>query len=173
MVYSKSAFAKALEVQLDLGYEPKRIGSWAHTIYLQHCGKIDRELEEILIGLFVLEEGPEFECPESTLRELVQSLQPILEGGSFNKHQIRLWKSMIEFIESYLNHETQDFYKVVGELEGALDASEIKDNDLINQWYDFWIPLEIRRAVQGNYVDRTKAEEELLAMKEFLLKGLS
>jgi hypothetical protein len=75
MTYSKKEFAKALKTQLDLGYEPKRIGSWAHKMYLQHCGRIDRDLEEIMVDLFVLEEGSEFEYPESKLRELVKSLE--------------------------------------------------------------------------------------------------
>lgn len=89
-----------------------------------------------------------------------------------NKHQHRLWKNMIDLIESYLNNESQDFYGIVGKLEGALDASEIKDNDLINQWHDFWTPLETRRAVEGKEVNRTKAVQELAAMKEFLVKHL-
>ena len=76
---------------------------------------------------------------------------------------------MIDLIESYLNNETQDFYGIVGKLEGALDASEIKDNDLIHQWHDFWTPLETRRAVEGKEVNRTKAVQELAAMKEFLI----
>ena len=75
MTYSKREFAKDLKAQLDLGYEPKRVGSWAHEIYLQHCGKIDNDLEEIIIDLFVLEEGPEFEFPESKLMELIKSLE--------------------------------------------------------------------------------------------------
>ena len=75
MTYSKKEFAIDLKVQLDLGYEPKRIGNWAHKMYLQHCGRIDRDLEEIMIDLFVLEEGPEFEYPEPKLRELVKSLE--------------------------------------------------------------------------------------------------
>jgi hypothetical protein len=75
MTYSKKEFAKDLKTQLDLGYEPKRIGSWAHKMYLQYCGKIDRELEEIMVDLFVLEEGPEFELSESKLRELVRALE--------------------------------------------------------------------------------------------------
>jgi hypothetical protein len=89
-----------------------------------------------------------------------------------NKHQHRLWKNMVDLIESYLSNETQDFYGIVGKLEGALDASEIKDNDFINQWYEFWTPLEIRRAVEGKEVNRTKAAEELIAMKKFLVKHL-
>ena len=89
-----------------------------------------------------------------------------------NEHQNRLWKSMIDLIESYLNNETQDFYGIVGKLEGALDASEIHNKDLINQWYDFWTPLETRRAVEGKEVNRDKAIQELTAMKSFLIKHL-
>jgi hypothetical protein len=86
-----------------------------------------------------------------------------------NDHQQRLWQSMIDLIQTYLNEETKDFYGLVGELEGALDASDIQDNVLISRWYDFWTPLEVRRAIQGNNVDQQKAIEELFKMKEFLL----
>ena len=75
MTYSKKGFAKDLKAQLDLGYEPKRIGNWAHQVYLKHCGRIDTELEEIMVDLFVLEEGPAFEVPESNLRDLVARLE--------------------------------------------------------------------------------------------------
>ena len=79
---------------------------------------------------------------------------------------------MIDLIDSYLSNETQDFYGIVGKLEGALDASEIKDNNLINKWYDFWIPLETRRAMEGKEVNRNKEVEEMVAMKEFLINHL-
>lgn len=79
---------------------------------------------------------------------------------------------MIDVIDSYLSNEIQDFYGIIGKLEGALDASAIQDNDLVNQWYDFWTPLETRRAVEGKEVNRDKAIEELTAMKSFLIKHL-
>jgi hypothetical protein len=86
-----------------------------------------------------------------------------------NEHQQRIWQSMIELIQSHLNGEIDDFYDIVVKLEEALDASDIQDNTLINQWYNFWTPLEIRRAVEENNVNKTKAIEELTIMKEFLL----
>lgn len=89
-----------------------------------------------------------------------------------NEHQHRLWETMINLIDEYLNNENQDFYALVGKLEGALDASEIKDNNLIQQWYDFWTPLEIRRAVEGNKINKNKAMEELKTLKEFILNNL-
>lgn len=76
---------------------------------------------------------------------------------------------MIDAIQHYLDGETEDFYSVVGNLAGALDASEIKDEHLINRWYDFWMPLEIRSAIEGNSVDKKKAIVELNNMKEFLV----
>lgn len=86
------------------------------------------------------------------------------------EHQQRLWQFMIDLIQSYLNEETDDFYSIVGKLEGAFDAAEISDSELVKQWYDFWTPLEIRRAVEGNAINRTMAVEELSKMKSFLEK---
>lgn len=78
---------------------------------------------------------------------------------------------MIDLIQDYLDGRTDDFYTVVGKLEGALDASEINDKVIVNQWYDVWVPLETRRAIEGNNVEKAKAFEELIAMKLFLLKN--
>ncbi len=50
-----------------------------------------------------------------------------------NEHQRRLWNNMINLIEGYMNNETQDFYAIVGQLEGALDAAEMKETALVNQ----------------------------------------
>jgi len=87
-----------------------------------------------------------------------------------NEHQNLLWQNMIDSIQKYLNGETKDFYDLVGKLEGALDASEIKDDALISQWYNYWAPLEVRRAIEGNNVDKQKAVNELIKMKNFLIK---
>lgn len=109
---------------------------------------------------------------EELIKKAISNLKTFVKKELMNEHQHRLWKNMIDLIESYLSNETQDFYSIVGKLEGLLDASEIKDNDLINQWYDFWMPLENRRTVEGKEVNRTKAVEELTAMKKFLIKHL-
>jgi len=89
------------------------------------------------------------------------------------EHQKRLWQSMIDEIQHYLDGETEDFYSVVGNLEGALDASEISDEELINRWYDFWTPLDVRRAIEGNHVDRQKAVSELTKLKNFLVINIT
>jgi len=86
------------------------------------------------------------------------------------EHQKRLWQSMIDLIQSYLSGKTDDFVSMVGGLEGALDASEIKNELLVKQWYEYWTPLEIRRSVEGNKVDKDMAIKELMSMRAFLLK---
>lgn len=87
-----------------------------------------------------------------------------------NEHQRRLWKSMICLIDSYLKNEKEDFYEIVGKLEGALDAAEIKNKELVERWYDFWLPLEIRRAKEGNKPNRKHAISEFQEMRKFLLR---
>jgi hypothetical protein len=39
-------------------------------------------------------------------------------------------------------------------------------------WYDFWTPLEIRRAFEGANLNKKEATAELERMKSFLLKHL-
>lgn len=98
----------------------------------------------------------------------------MLEYRGMNEHQQRLWQRMINAIDSYLSEEDEDFFKLVGDLEGNLDASEIKDSILIGEWYDFWTSLEIVRAValdEGNFVDKAEVIEDLEDMKRFLIKS--
>lgn len=85
-----------------------------------------------------------------------------------NEHQRRLWQRMIDLIQNYIDGQDKDFCGIVGVLEGALDASEIEDISLIEQWYDYWTPLEVRRAVEGNNVNKFNALDELNKMKTFL-----
>lgn len=84
-------------------------------------------------------------------------------------HQKRLWQSMSNLIEAYINRKEDNFCSLVGQLEGALDASGIKDKALVDRWYDLWTPLEARRAIEGTNIDRYKAIKELEEMKKFLL----
>ena len=88
------------------------------------------------------------------------------------EHQERLWTRMIELIQEYLDGHTWAYTDVVGGLEGALDASELKDNALVDRWYELWTPLETRRAVEGNDPDKEEVRQELMSMREFLLRRI-
>ena len=85
----------------------------------------------------------------------------------FNEHQSRLWDDMLKSIESFLEGQLQ-YYDLVGKLEGALDAGEFQNKELIQQWYDFWTPLEILRAQKGNSVTIEEVKKYLSDMTAFL-----
>lgn len=88
----------------------------------------------------------------------------------WNDHQIRLWRKMISTIEDFLDGKTDAFTTTVGELEAALDASEISDKALIKVWYSYWGPLEITRAICGHNVSLEDVRDDLQKMKKFLLE---
>jgi hypothetical protein len=89
----------------------------------------------------------------------------------FNEHQLRLWRGMLKSIESFRKDELL-YRKLVYGLEGALDAGEFKDQNLIKQWYDFWTPLEILYATKGNSVTIEDTCKYLFDMESFLKRIL-
>ena len=60
------------------------------------------------------------------------------------------------------------FARMVGSLEGTLDAGEYRDKSLTDQWYDRWIDLETVNALQGNDVRYGDVAESVEAMLRFL-----
>jgi len=90
----------------------------------------------------------------------------------FNELQSRLWNNMLKTIEDFRNGKIQ-YYDLVYELEGALDAGEFRDKELIKRWYDHWTPLEILSAKKGNNSTIDDANEYLVVMEEYLRKMLS
>ncbi|HEX6982573.1 MAG TPA: hypothetical protein VF181_07410 [Balneolaceae bacterium] len=85
----------------------------------------------------------------------------------FNEHQSRLWRRMLKLIEDFRKGKLQ-YYDFVGELEGTLDAGEFQDKKLVEQWYDFWTPLESLRAQKGNNVTIEEVNKYLFDMEAFL-----
>lgn len=87
----------------------------------------------------------------------------------FNDHQLRLWNSMLKLIEDYLK-EKMTFPQLVESLEEILQAGEFKDEAMIKEWYNFWGPLEIYRAIKADRGEPVKREEimkDIEAMKQF------
>ncbi len=85
-----------------------------------------------------------------------------------NEHQKRLWKQMINLIDQYRKGQVK-YSNFVGELEGALDAGEFKDNEMINKWYDLWTSLEIMNALKGNEVRLEEVSNDIDEMESFLI----
>jgi hypothetical protein len=87
-----------------------------------------------------------------------------------NEHQHRLWLRMLKMIERY-QEGAISLPQLVGELQGALDAGEFRDVELVDRFYDFWQPLEITNAVRGNATYEEVAKD-VEAMQNFLLENL-
>ena len=70
--YSDYQFGRELQEQLDAGYDPTRIGSWAFFVMSMDPEKQDRSkaVEDCLHELAMMEEGSEFHIPEPKLRAL-------------------------------------------------------------------------------------------------------
>lgn len=74
---------------------------------------------------------------------------------------------MLESIRAFRQGKLQ-YYNFVGALEGALDASEFRDKNLVERWYDHWTPLESVRAQKGNDVTVEEVDDYLRDMETFL-----
>ena len=85
----------------------------------------------------------------------------------FNEHQSRLWNYMLNFLEDYRKGNLA-YCDLVGALEGALDAGEFKDKELVRKWYDLWTPLEIWNVAKGNSVTIEDVNKDLSDMESFL-----
>jgi hypothetical protein len=89
-----------------------------------------------------------------------------------NDHQKRIWKRMISSLDAYRSSRT-GFYKMVGDLEGGLDAGEFHDQTLIRGFYDLWEELEIARSLDGDAVPFAEVDDKVDAMQRFLRDELS
>jgi hypothetical protein len=76
---------------------------------------------------------------------------------------------MISTIEDFLNGEIQ-YTILVSDLEGALNAGEFTNKTLIEQWFDFWTPIEILSATKGDNVTISDADKYLSAMESFTFR---
>ena len=85
----------------------------------------------------------------------------------FNEHQLSIWNNMLKSIADFQEGKIP-YYDFVGALEGAFDVGDFQDKDLIEQWYDYWTPLEILRAQKGNSVTIEDAKKYISDMELFL-----
>lgn len=84
-----------------------------------------------------------------------------------NDLQIRLWCKMLDLIDEFRRGELK-YYEFVGALEGALDAGEFRDRDIVQRWYDAWTPLESVRAQKGSGVAIEEVEPYVARMEACL-----
>jgi hypothetical protein len=74
MKYTAIMIGKKLEDELKSGYDVIRVARVAAHIYHEHCRDLSPELDEIVLSLMAMEEGPEFEYNEEELWDLRRRL---------------------------------------------------------------------------------------------------
>jgi hypothetical protein len=74
MTYTRQDFGRELLVELEKGYDVIRLSRWAMSVYMQQCRRTEPELDELILSIVAMEEGPEFEYKEDELRELASKL---------------------------------------------------------------------------------------------------
>jgi len=73
MHLTRQAVGQMIKSELEQGYDVIRIARHAYRLFLT-AREIDPGLRSELLGLVAMEEGPQFEIPESELRELAEAL---------------------------------------------------------------------------------------------------
>jgi hypothetical protein len=74
VMYTKSDFGKALLLELNKGYDVVRLSNWAFEVFMKHQREFEKGLEDDVMKIVAMEEGPEFELSESELRTLAKTL---------------------------------------------------------------------------------------------------
>lgn len=75
--------------------------------------------------------------------------------------------NMLDLIRNYRDGNIV-FSKMVRELEGILDASEIKDELIKKEWYSLWQPLETQNAIYGDETNIQMVLRELETFEVFI-----
>lgn len=73
--YTSGDFARELLGELQKGYDIVRLSRWAMAIYQRYCGETEPELDDEIMKVVAMEEGPEFELSAEELVQLAQKLK--------------------------------------------------------------------------------------------------
>lgn len=74
MTFTAKELSSVLQAELDNGYDVVRVARVAFQLYQDHGVELTPDLDEKLLQLMVMEEGPEFELSEDELRTLAGEL---------------------------------------------------------------------------------------------------
>lgn len=74
MTLTAKEFSRILQAELDKDYDVVRIARVAFQLYQKHGVELTPDLDEKLLQLIAMEEGPEFEFSQEELKGLVREL---------------------------------------------------------------------------------------------------
>ena len=81
MIYTNRLFAAELLVELEHGlaeldppFDPTRLARWAYSKYLKHNRELEPGLDDKIMTIRLLEEGPQFEMTVDELRNFGKAM---------------------------------------------------------------------------------------------------
>jgi len=74
VTYSKNDFGTGLRRQLEGPFDVVRIARWAFREFHNNCREMEPELQEVVLKVVAMEEGPEFEYSAEELKSLADQL---------------------------------------------------------------------------------------------------
>lgn len=74
MTYKKSDFGKALFEELERGFDVDKIAHWAFIQRADHIAELEPGLDDSMLTVIAMGEGPEFQLTEREVRRLAAEL---------------------------------------------------------------------------------------------------
>jgi hypothetical protein len=74
MTYSAQILSDTLRFELEKGFDVIRIARVAFQIYQEHGLELTPELDDIILQLMAMEDGPEFAFSEDEFQKLIEKL---------------------------------------------------------------------------------------------------
>ena len=74
MTYTPNDFRNDMISEIEKGYDPVRVAQAAYGIIQELGAKISTEFHNEILGVAVMEEGPQFEMTETQLREYLDRM---------------------------------------------------------------------------------------------------
>ena len=72
--YSKHDFGFGLLSEIERGFDVVRLSRWAFSVQMDHGREFEEGLDDIVMSVVAMEEGPEFEYSQTELRDLARKL---------------------------------------------------------------------------------------------------
>jgi hypothetical protein len=75
LILTAGQLSRILKIELERGYDVVKISRKAFQIYQEYGVNLTSEMDEKLLELIAMEEGPEFEYSEEEFRSMLESLE--------------------------------------------------------------------------------------------------
>ena len=74
MIYTVKDFGNDIIDQIKIGYDVVRIARWAHQKYMESGIEVEEDVQQAILKIVAMEEGPEFEMDQNELIAFAKGL---------------------------------------------------------------------------------------------------